>query len=494
MPTTHRWWILATLLLSFTPIVVDATILHISIPSLTLALKASGTDILWIIDIYPLMMAGLLVPMGTLADRVGPKRMLMVGLGIFMIASTLAAFAPSALVLIAARALQAIGGSMVMPTILALIRHLFTDNKERGIALGLWGTVASAGAAIGPIAGGALLEHFWWGSVFLINLPIILLLLPLIALQVPEFRTHAHGPWKIGHAIILIIGLLAAVYGLKSLIGAKILWWQSLAFIGSGVMFIVYFIQLQRRDPVPMLDMSLFSIRPLAIGIGVAVIVCAALAGTELTIAQELQFVLGKSPLQAGLFMLPLMIASGVGGPIAGWAVGRFGLRAVMSLSILASGAALFGLAITNFEQAGLFVILCFLVLGIALSMGMTSSSIAIMDNVSPDKAGAAGSLEGTGYEFGMGLGIAFFGGILTALYRLGMDAPTGTPLHAQASIGETFTYAQGLSEPLAEPLKAAGRLAFSGAHMWVLSISAAMLTVLAAIVWFLLRPTRQTD
>jgi DHA2 family multidrug resistance protein-like MFS transporter len=196
---------LATLLLSFTPIVVDATILHITIPSLTLALQASGTDILWIIDIYPLMMAGLLVPMGTLADRVGPKRMLTIGLTLFMLASAIAAFAPSALVLIAARALQAMGGSMVMPAILALIRHLFTDSKERGVALGLWGTVASAGAAIGPIAGGALLEHFWWGSVFLINVPIILALLVLIACSVPEFRTDTRSPWKIGHAIVLIL-------------------------------------------------------------------------------------------------------------------------------------------------------------------------------------------------------------------------------------------------------------------------------------------------
>src|SRR5690606_31937369 len=174
----NRWLVLLAVMLAFLPVVIDMTILHIAVPSLTLALGATGTEILWIIDIYPLVMAGLLVPMGTLADRVGHRRMLLTGLGVFLVASVAAAFSPSAIALIGARVLLAVGAAMIMPNILAIIRQTFEDEKERAVALGLWGTIGAAGSAIGPLAGGFLLEHFWWGSVFLINVPVMLVVWP----------------------------------------------------------------------------------------------------------------------------------------------------------------------------------------------------------------------------------------------------------------------------------------------------------------------------
>ncbi len=216
----QRWLVLAAVMLAFLPVVIDMTILHIAVPSLTLALSASGTQVLWIIDIYPLLMAGLLVPMGTLADRTGHRRLLLAGLAVFGLASLLAAFAPSPAMLIAARVLLALGGSMIMPCVLGIIRRTFEDERERAMALGLWGTVGAAGAAVGPLVGGALLEHFWWGAAFLINVPVMLVVFPAVFLLLPRSERTAAGRWPAGQALLLIAGMIAAVYGLKSGFGA----------------------------------------------------------------------------------------------------------------------------------------------------------------------------------------------------------------------------------------------------------------------------------
>jgi MFS transporter, DHA2 family, multidrug resistance protein len=215
-PQPNRWLVLATVILAFIPIVIDMTILHIAVPTLTAALGASATEALWIIDIYSLMMAGLLVPMGTLADRVGHRPMMLIGLSVFTIASVTAAFSPAPLLLIAARALMAVGGSMIMPSILALIRQSFEDERERAFGLGVWSAVASVGAALGPLAGGALLEHFWWGSVFLINVPVMLVVLPTAWFVLPRQPSKPLGPWNIQQALILIVGLIATAYAIKS--------------------------------------------------------------------------------------------------------------------------------------------------------------------------------------------------------------------------------------------------------------------------------------
>lgn len=187
-PDPKRWLVLLAVMLAFLPVALDMTILHVAVPTLTQALGASSTQVLWIIDIYPLLMAGLLVPMGTLADKVGNRRILLTGLTIFGVASALAAFAPNAPMLIAARMLLALGGSMIMPCVLGIIRRTFDDESERGLALGLWGTVGAAGAAVGPLIGGALLEHFWWGSVFLINIPVMLVVAPACWFLYPGVR------------------------------------------------------------------------------------------------------------------------------------------------------------------------------------------------------------------------------------------------------------------------------------------------------------------
>ncbi|WP_300003865.1 MFS transporter [uncultured Cedecea sp.] len=490
----NRWFILLSALLAFLPIIIDMTILHIAIPSITLALGASGNEVLWIIDIYPLIMAGLLVPMGTLSDRIGHRPMLLAGLLIFMLASLAAAFSPTAGLLITSRVLLAVGGAMVMPNILAIIRHTFDDPKERGIALGLWGTVGSAGAALGPLSGGALLEHFWWGSVFLINVPVILVVLLMAYLSLPRHTTLMKGSWAPGQSLVLIIGLIATVYAVKSGFKVDSSPLTSGLIFALGLCLLVWFVRKQLSSADPMLDLSLFGKPAICIGIIMALVVSGALMGVELTLAQELQFVMGYSPLQAGIFMIPLAVGSALGGPVAGYTTALCGLRSVAATSLLTAAGCLAGLSISDLSYPGVMVIALLALLGISLSIGLTASSIAIMDSSPAEKAGAAGSLEVTGYELGAGLGITFFGVLLSTTYANTIVLPDGLPAEMQiiaaSSISDTMVIA-GQSGELGTALARAGREAFSDAHSIVLLTSASMIAMLAVVVFFMLRNYR---
>ncbi|ODT69415.1 MAG: methyl viologen resistance protein SmvA [Pelagibacterium sp. SCN 63-23] len=493
----NRWLILLAVMLAFMPIVIDMTILHIAVPSLTLALGASGTEILWIIDIYPLVMAGLLVPMGTLADRVGHRRMMLAGLAIFLVASVAAAFAPNAAALIGARVILALGASMIIPNVLAIIRQTFEEPKELAIALGLWGTISAAGSAFGPLVGGVLLEHFWWGSVFLINVPVMALVWPLAYKVLPRRTPKGGGDWSIGQALVLILGLIASVYAIKSGFKPGGSLWLSGVILVLGLGLIAVFVQRQLQATAPMLDLTLFARPAISIGTIMALVVTGALAGVELTVAQELQFVVGYTPFQAGLFLMPLVIGSAIGGPLAGYLVNAAGLRLVASLSLLLAGLSLGGLGLSDFHDAGLAVIALMAVLGLALSIGLTASSIAIMSSAPADKAGAAGALESTGYELGAGLGITLFGVLLSSSYASAIRIPAalapGLPANAGQSIGETMLAAQDLGAA-GEPLAAAARLAFSDAHAMVLLSAAGVIGLLALAVGYALRHHRDSE
>ena len=307
--TANRWIVLVAVMLAFLPVVLDMTILHVAVPTLTQSLNASGTEVLWIIDIYPLLMAGLLVPMGTLADRVGNRRMLLIGLVIFGVASAWAAFAQSAAILIAARILLALGGSMIMPCVLGLIRKTFEDEGERAMALGLWGMVGAAGAAVGPLVGGALLEHLWWGSVFLINVPVMLVVAPACYFLLPRSEPTTPGKWAIGQALLLIAGMISLVYGIKAGFGGKQPLTIVILIVVFGIAALTLFARKQLHSSEPMLDLSLLSHPAIVAGLIMAIVASGALAGVELTLAQELQYVLDKTPLQAGIFMIPIMAA-----------------------------------------------------------------------------------------------------------------------------------------------------------------------------------------
>lgn len=490
-----RWLILVAVMLAFTPIVIDMTILHIAVPSLTQALGATSTEILWIIDIYPLLMAGLLVPMGTLADRVGNRRILLTGLSVFGVASTLAAFAPTPALLIAARVLLALGGAMIMPCVLGIIRRTFEDERERAIALGLWGTVGAAGAAVGPLVGGALLEHFWWGSVFLINVPVMAVVIPVAFVLLPRVEQTTPGKWAIGQALILIAGIISVVYAIKAGVGGTQPLPLALLVLLVGLALLTLFARQQLRSPEPMLDLSLFGRPVLLAGLIMAVVAIGALAGVELTLAMELQYVLDKSPLQAGIFMIPIMAAAAVGGPLAGYLSNRFGLRWVASLALLVSAGALGFVAFADLHEPGLGVPAVLAVLGLALSIGLTASSIAIMGAVEASKGGAAGALEATAYELGTGLGITFFGVFMSSVYghTIALPVELATPLAERAarSIGDSYLVAAELPAEQASALIEAAKAAFSSTHSVLLSTSAVVIGVLALVVFRLFKGYR---
>lgn len=492
-----RWLVLLAVMLAFLPVVLDMTILHVAVPSLTQALHASSTEVLWIIDIYPLLMAGLLVPMGTLSDRVGNRRILLGGLVVFAAASAFAAFAQSPAQLIAPRVVLALGGSMIMPCVLGLIRKTFEDPGERAMALGLWGTVGAAGAAMGPVIGGALLEHFWWGSVFLINVPVMLIVAPACFLLLPRAERVTPGPWPIGQALLLIAGMIAVVYGIKAGFGAKHPPVVTGAVLAGGAALLAIFVRQQLRAAAPMLDLSLLSRPAILAGLMMALVASGALAGVELTLAQELQYVLGKTPLEAGLFMVPIMAAAAVGGPVAGWLSNRFGLRLVAALSLAMAALSLLFLAYQDFQDPGWHVPTVLALLGLTLSIGLTASSIAIMGAVEAEDGGAAGSLEATGYELGTGLGITFFGVFMASTFARAIELPAELPSDlaaaASRSIGDVYMVAAGQPDDHGAALIAAGKVAFSQTHGVLLTSAAAVIMALGAVVWITLAGHRQS-
>ena len=492
----RQWLALVVIVLVYIPVAIDATMLHVAAPTLSMTLGASGNELLWIIDIYSLVMAGMVLPMGALGDRIGFKRLLMLGSVLFGLSSLAAAFSSSAGGLIAARASLAIGAAMIIPATLAGIRTLFIDARQRNIALGVWAAVGSGGAAFGPLIGGWLLEHFYWGSVFLINVPIVVLVVMLVARLVPPQQGRPEQPLNIRHALMLIVAILLLVYSAKTALkGALSPWWvASTLSIGATLLFL--FVRIQLRASTPMIDMRLFCHRIILSGVVMAMTAMIALVGFELLMAQELQFVHGFTPFEAGMFMLPVMVASGFSGPIAGVLVGRLGLRIIAAGGMGLSAVSFIGLSMLDFStqqwQAwGLMVLL-----GFSAASALLASTSAIMAAAPKEKAAAAGAIETMSYELGAGLGIAIFGLLLTRSFSVSIALPQGldsdTAERASSSIGEAVKAAQDLTPALAESVIDAAKTAFITSHSVALGSAGGMLLLLAVGIWFSLANVKE--
>ncbi|MFD1261862.1 SmvA family efflux MFS transporter [Entomomonas asaccharolytica] len=487
---SNKWLILALIILMYLPVSIDATVLHVAVPTLSLELGSSANELLWIIDIYSLIMAGLLLPMGALGDRLGYKKLAILGLVIFGFASISAAFAATSMMLIVARALLAIGAAMILPATLAGVRKTFLNDEERAVALGIWTTVGVGGAAIGPLVGGYLLQYFYWGSVFLINIPIVIVTIIAIVFIVPKQPQNNQQKWEIGKALVLITGILLLIYAIKSGLRAN----SSLGIIvligvvGFVILFI--FIRKELASLTPMVDFKLLKQRVMAIGVVMAMTAMISIVGFELLMAQELQFVHGKTPLQAGLFMLPLMLASGLGGPLAGWLVSRLGLRLVATVGIGVSALSFFGLSLCDFMRFPYLAWSLMILLGLSIGTALLASTAAIMSSAPSNKSASAGAIEGMAYELGAGFGVVLFGVMLTIIFSNNIVIPTGISqelaIQATNSINEALLVASRLEgeKILSDSLIMAAKEAFINAHVVVLATAGFLLTVLTFFVW----------
>ncbi|MEH4693192.1 SmvA family efflux MFS transporter [Atlantibacter hermannii] len=491
----RQWYTLAILVLIYIPVAIDATVLHVAVPSLTMALEASGNELLWIIDIYSLVMAGMVLPMGALGDRIGYKRLTLIGSTLFGIASLAAAFSSDASQLIAARALLAVGAAMIVPATLAGIRSTFNNERERGIALGIWVAVGAGGAAFGPLVGGILLEHYYWGSVFLINVPIIALVLLFTAVFIPRQPVQRAQTLNLTQALMLIAAILLLVLAAKTSLKVNADPLKALGAAIGGALLMTLFIRSQLRARAPMIDLTLFTHRIILTGVVMALTAMIALVGFELLMAQELQFVHGFSPLDAGLFMLPLMLACSFSGPAAGALVGRFGLRTVATLGMAFSALSFFGLSMTDMAHQRAVAWGWMILLGLSASTALLSSTAAIMSAAPKEKATAAGAIETMAYELGAGMGIAVFGMILSHAFSGAIELPQELPVtlmaQASASINEALLVAQQVSPALGDLVVDAANQAFKASHSAVLTLASGMLLVLTLVVWFALRPVK---
>lgn len=485
---SRQWLTLVAILLVYLPVAIDATVLHVAAPTLSMSLGTSSNELLWIIDIYSLVMAGMVLPMGALGDKIGFKRLLLLGSAIFGVSSLAAAFSPTALALIASRALLAIGAAMIVPATLAGIRNTFSQARHRNMALGLWAAIGSGGAAFGPWVGGILLEHFYWGSVFLINVPIVLAVIAFSARMVPRQPARREQPLNLTQALMLIVAILMLVFSAKSALKGQMALWMTGLIALVGLALLVRFVRQQLSAATPMVDMRLFTHRIILSGVMMAMTALITLVGFELLMAQELQFVHGKTPFEAGLFMLPLMLASGFSGPVAGVMVSRLGLRQVATGGMLLSALSFLGLSMTDFSSQQWLAWGLMTLLGFSVASALLASGAAIMAAAPKEKAAAAGAIETMAYELGAGLGIALFGLILTRSYSSSIVLPGGmdgqAAAQASSSISEAIALAQSLPAVPAHSLIAAAKTAFISAHSIVLATAGVLLLLLAAGIW----------
>ncbi len=480
---------------------MDLTVLNLAVPHLSQDLRPSSTELLWIVDIYGFVAAGSLVTMGTLGDRIGRRRLLLIGAAAFGATSLLAAWSANAAMLIAARALLGLAGATVAPSTLSLIRNMFTDSRQRTVAVSVWITSFSVGGAIGPLLGGILLEWFWWGSVFLLAVPVMALLLVLGPLLLPEFRDPQAGRLDLISAALSVAAVLAVIYGLKQLTRDGF-GWPPAASIVVGLAAGVVFVRRQHRLADPLLDLRLFRSAAFTAALTTNLLSFFTGFGALLFIAQYLQLVLGLSPLAAGLWMLPSSAGSVLGAMLTPVLARRVRPAFVMAagLVLAAVGLGLF----TLLGPAGLALLVTgSVVFSLALAPVDTLATDLAVGAAPPERAGAASALTETAAEFGGALGIAVLGVIGTGIYRghlTGALPPgilPGTAAAARDTLGGAVAAAGNLPGQAGEVLVRVARQAFTqGLHVAFAVSAAAMLgaAVLAAIQLRHLRPASESD
>lgn len=494
----RREWVgLAVLCLACLLYVMDLTVLHLAVPALSEDLRPSSSQLLWIIDVYGFMVAGALVTMGTLGDRIGRRRLLLVGAAAFGAVSVLAAFSTTPEMLIVSRALLGIAGATVAPSTLSLIFAMFTDPRQRSLAVGLWISAFSAGSAVGPVLGGLMLEAFWWGSVFLLALPVMGALLVLGPRVLPEYRDPGAGRLDLRSVVMSVFALLAIVYGLKQLaIEGPAPGPALVAVAGLGVA--VAWVRRQRRLADPMIDVRLFRVRAFTSSLVVNFLAIFVMVGYFLFIGQYLQLVVGLSPLEAGLWSVPSAVGFIVGSQLGPRLVARLRPAYVVAagLASAAVGLALLTRVGVDHGLAVLVVASVVTAVGMGPVFGLTTEMI--VGSAPPQKAGAASGVSETAAELGGALGIAVLGAAGAAIYRAGVagSLPAAVPADAAAAARDTLGGAVAVSTQLPDPegvaLLDGAREAFVTGLQLTSAAAAAIAAVVAVVAALTLRD-RQT-
>ena len=481
MAGRREWVGLAVLALACLLYVMDLTVLHLAVPAISADLRPGSAQLLWVIDIYGFFVAGSLITMGTLGDRIGRRKLLLIGAAAFGVVSLLAAFSPSAELLIASRALLGIAGATLAPSTLSLIFHMFADPRQRSVAIGVWIGSFSAGSAIGPVLGGVLLEHFWWGSVFLLALPVMALLLVLGPRVLPEYRDPDAGRLDLVSAAMSVVAVLAVINGLKGIAQDGFGPVPAL-FVLAGLAVGVVFVRRQRMLADPMIDVGLFRITAFNAALATNFLAIFVAVGYFLFVAQYLQLVVGLSPLEAGLWSLPSAFGFIVGSQLAPRIVHRVRPALVIGGGL---GVSAVGLAVlTQVGASGGLVPLVtgslIISLGLAPVFGLTTE--LIVGSAPPERAGAASGISETGAELGGALGIAILGSVGVAIYRaeLADRLPAAVPAEAAAIARDTLGSAVAVAGQLPDQLGAAVLETAREAFVQGMQLSSAIAAVVA--------------
>ena len=494
----REWLGLAVLALPCLLYSMDLTVLHLAVPKLTTDLQPTSSQLLWIIDIYGFLVAGSLITMGTLGDRIGRRRLLLVGAAAFGAASIAAAFSTTATMLIATRALLGLAGATIAPSTLSLIRILFEDPRQRTTAIGIWITSYSVGGAIGPLVGGVLLETFWWGSVFLVGVPVMVLLLIVGPRLLPEYRDPNAGRPDLISALLSLVAVLAVIFGLKRIAqdGLAVV---PVLFILGGAAVGATFVRRQLRLPDPLVDLRLFRAPAFSASLATYGLAILFSFGSFLFLPQYLQLVLGLSPFRGGLWTIPWSLAFVVGSLLTPVLVRWIRPAFVMAggLVIAAIGFALF----TRIDATTGFALFVggSTTFALGLAPVFTLTTDLVVGSAPPEKAGAASAISETSAEFGGALGIAAFGSIGVAVYRamIGSALPAGVPAEvadeARATLGGAFVAAAKLPAPVGAELTRVAQEAFVAGLQICAAISmlgSIALAVLAAVALRRVRPS----
>ena len=494
---TRREWIgLAVIALPCVLYAMDLTVLNLAVPHLSADLKPTSAQLLWMLDIYGFFVAGSLITMGTLGDRIGRRRLLLLGAGAFGVASIIAAYSRSAEMLIAARALLGVAGATIAPSTLSLIRNMFHDPHQRTFAIGVWVTSYSIGGAVGPLLGGVLLQYFWWGSVFLLGVPVMVLLLAVGPKLLPEYRDPNARPIDLLSAVLSLASILLVIYGLKRA-AEHGLGPAAAVSVAAGVLIGVAFVQRQRRLEHPLIELQLFRSRVFSAALVAYMLGTFAVFGAYVFIAQYLQLVLGLTPLKAGLWTLPSFSMFIAGSMIVPLLARRFPPTQLIGAGLVIAAIGLAVLALLDRASPLVVIVTGSVIYSLGFTPVVILATDIIVGSAPVERAGSASAISETSSELGGALGVAILGSIGMAVYRgrMATALPSGVPADAteiaRGTLGGASAVAHRLGDPIGTELLSAARDAFTQAFVVTAAVNALIVLATAIAATLALRHAR---